>query len=61
MALTSAKDAATIILKGVAKDEWSILVGKDAHALYKLVKEDEALLYEDATVVPDFLISRRGQ
>jgi len=54
MALTSAKDAATIILKGVAKDEWSILVGKDAHALYKLVKEDEALLYEDATVVPDF-------
>jgi NAD(P)-dependent dehydrogenase (short-subunit alcohol dehydrogenase family) len=54
MAMTSAKEAAEIILRGVANDEWSILVGKDAHSLAKLVKEDEMLLYEDDTIVPDF-------
>ena len=54
MAMTSAKEAAEIILRGVANDKWSILVGQDAHSLAKLVKEDEMLLYEDDTIVPDF-------
>ena len=53
-ALTSATQAAEIILKGVANDEWNILVGEDAHSLAKLMKEDEEALYNDKTLIPDF-------
>ena len=51
---TSAKKAAEIILRGVAADEWNILVGEDAHSLAKLMREDEVGLYDDGTIVPDF-------
>ena len=51
---TSAKRAAEIILRGVAADEWNILVGEDAHSLAKLMREDEVGLYDDGTIVPDF-------
>ena len=52
--LTTAKEAAKIILDGVAADEWNILVGQDARSLAKLVREDEQALYDDPTIVPDF-------
>jgi NAD(P)-dependent dehydrogenase (short-subunit alcohol dehydrogenase family) len=51
---TTARQAAEIILRGVAADEWNILVGEDAHSLARLVREDEEALYDDGTVVPDF-------
>jgi len=46
---TTAAQAATIILDGVRKDDWRILVGDDAHQLDKLVRHAPEHAYE-----PDF-------
>ncbi len=43
---TSAAQAATTILDGVRTDEWRILVGEDAKALDRMVREQPALAYE---------------
>lgn len=53
-ALTSAAQAAQIILDGVRKDEWRILVGEDAVNADRLIREDEKSLYDDETIIPDF-------
>ena len=46
-ALTSAEEAATIILDGVRAGEWRILVGPDAQALDRLVREDAEGAYSE--------------
>ena len=46
LAPTSAAQAATIILDGVRADRWRILVGKDAEALDRLVRETPEEAYE---------------
>ncbi|MHB8530504.1 MAG: SDR family oxidoreductase [Caulobacteraceae bacterium] len=46
---TTAEAAARIILDGVRKDDWRILVGEDAHKLDELVRETPEHAYE-----PDF-------
>ncbi len=43
---TSAAEAATIILDGVRRNDWRILVGNDAHILDGLVREDPTAAYE---------------
>ena len=43
---TTAAQAATIILDGVRNDAWRILVGDDAHALDRLVRETPDTAYE---------------
>jgi NAD(P)-dependent dehydrogenase (short-subunit alcohol dehydrogenase family) len=43
---TTAAAAATIILDGVKADRWRILVGKDAHRLDELVRQDPQRAYE---------------
>ena len=43
---TSAKDAAAIILEGVAQGKWRILVGDDAHNLDRRVRENPEQAYE---------------
>ena len=53
-ALTSAEDAADIILKGVADDDIEVLVGPDAHGIAELIRRDERALYEDGSIVPAF-------
>ncbi len=45
-ALTSAKDAASIILKGVKEKRWRILVGEDAEFLDQSVRADPESAYE---------------
>ena len=45
-ALTTAAQAATIILDGVKADKWRILVGKDAHQIDELVRQDPDRAYE---------------
>ena len=45
-ALTSAEDAASIILKGVKEKRWSILVGEDAEFLDQSVRADQESAYE---------------
>ena len=45
-ALTSAEDAAYIILKGVKEKRWRILVGEDAEFLDQLVRADPESAYE---------------
>jgi len=52
-ALTSAKDAAKIILDGVKKNQWRILVGPDAEALDRRVRENPERAYDS-----DFLPKR---
>jgi NAD(P)-dependent dehydrogenase (short-subunit alcohol dehydrogenase family) len=47
---TSAAEAATVILDGVRKDAWRILVGADAHALDRLVRESPETAYEPSLV-----------
>jgi NAD(P)-dependent dehydrogenase (short-subunit alcohol dehydrogenase family) len=42
----TAAQAATIILDGVRRDAWRILVGEDAHALDRLVRETPEAAYE---------------
>ncbi len=43
---TTAAQAATIILDGVRNDEWRILVGEDAKALDRMVRESPENAYE---------------
>jgi hypothetical protein len=43
---TTAAQAATIILDGVRNDEWRILVGDDAKALDRMVRESPQDAYE---------------
>jgi NAD(P)-dependent dehydrogenase (short-subunit alcohol dehydrogenase family) len=43
---TTAAQAATIILDGVRKDEWRILVGDDAHRIDELVRADPEHAYD---------------
>ena len=50
-ALTSAQDAAKIILDGVKKNLWRILVGPDAEALDRRVRENPERAY-DADFLP---------
>jgi hypothetical protein len=45
-ALTSAEDAASIILKGVKEKRWRILVGEDAEFLDQSVRADPESAYE---------------
>jgi len=44
----SAAQAATIILDGVRTDRWRILVGDDAHALDRMVRESPETAYEQS-------------
>jgi NAD(P)-dependent dehydrogenase (short-subunit alcohol dehydrogenase family) len=46
----SAAQAATIILDGVRTDSWRILVGDDAHALDRMVRESPDSAYEESFV-----------
>jgi len=46
LAPTSAAQAATTILDGVRNDTWRVLVGQDAQALDRLVRETPELAYE---------------
>jgi NAD(P)-dependent dehydrogenase (short-subunit alcohol dehydrogenase family) len=46
LAPTSAAEAAAVILDGVQKDRWRILVGDDAHALDAAVRADPEAAYE---------------
>ncbi len=48
MAPTTAVEAAQIILDGVRNDEWRILVGEDAKALDRLVRESPENAYEQS-------------
>ncbi len=43
---TSAAEAASIILDGVRAGRWRILVGEDAHALDRMVREEPEAAYE---------------
>ena len=52
----SAGQAATIILDGVHNDRWRILVGDDAHAADKMVREAPEQVYE-----ADFRVALRKQ
>ena len=47
---TSAAQAAKIILDGVRRDAWRILVGDDAHTLDQLVRESPETAYEPSIV-----------
>ena len=44
----TAAQAATIILDGVRRDAWRILVGDDAHALDRMVRESPEAAYENS-------------
>jgi hypothetical protein len=45
-ALTSAAEAARIILDGVRADRWRILVGEDAHKIDEMVRQSPDRAYE---------------
>jgi NAD(P)-dependent dehydrogenase (short-subunit alcohol dehydrogenase family) len=45
-ALTSAAEAATIILDGVKADRWRILVGADAHTIDEMVRQSPERAYD---------------
>jgi len=47
-ALTSASQAATIILDGVKADRWRILVGADAHKIDEMVRQSPERAYDIA-------------
>ena len=47
-ALTSATQAATIILEGVKTDRWRILVGADAHKIDEMVRQSPERAYDIA-------------
>ena len=51
---TTAEQAATIILDGVREERWRILIGKDAHRLDALVREDPESAY-----TPEFMVRLR--
>jgi hypothetical protein len=44
----TAAEAATMILEGVRNEQWRILVGDDAQALDRHVREDPEAAYEPA-------------
>ncbi|HEY2387605.1 MAG TPA: SDR family NAD(P)-dependent oxidoreductase [Candidatus Binatia bacterium] len=44
----SAAQAATVILEGVRTDKWRILVGDDAHAVDRMVRESPEQAYEQS-------------
>ena len=48
-ALTTASDAARIILDGVKRGEWRILVGPDAVLIDEMVREDPVNAYTKDT------------
>jgi hypothetical protein len=48
-ALTSATQAATIILHGVKADRWRILVGADAHKIDEMVRQSPERAYDTAS------------
>ena len=52
-ALTSAAQAATIILDGVKADRWRILVGADAHKIDEMVRQSPERAY-DITFFDEF-------
>jgi len=52
-AITSAKDAATVILDGVKENNWRILIGPDAEALDRRVRDNPEKAYDG-----DFLPKR---
>jgi len=45
---TTAAQAATIILDGVRREAWRILVGEDAHVLDRLVRAAPETAYEES-------------
>jgi hypothetical protein len=47
-ALTSAAQAATIILEGVKANHWRILVGEDAHQIDEMVRQSPDRAYDIA-------------
>jgi hypothetical protein len=47
-ALTSAAQAATIILEGVKADRWRILVGADTHKIDEMVRQSPERAYDIA-------------
>jgi hypothetical protein len=47
-ALTTAAQAATIILDGVKADRWRILVGADAHKIDEMVRQSPERAYDIA-------------
>jgi hypothetical protein len=47
-ALTSAAQAATIILDGVRANSWRILVGVDAHKIDEMVRQSPVRAYDIA-------------
>jgi len=51
---TTAEQAASIILDGVREERWRILIGKDAHRLDELVREDPESAY-----TPEFMVRLR--
>ncbi len=53
-AITSAKEAANIILDGVSKNKIQILVGEDAWEIDNILRANPNLFYEDSSIVPDF-------
>jgi hypothetical protein len=46
----SAAQAATVILDGVRNDKWRILVGDDAHAIDRLIREMPETAYEKSFI-----------
>ncbi len=47
---TSAAEAATIILDGVRREQWRILIGKDAECMDELVREAPEQAYEQSFI-----------
>jgi|TARA_Y100000310_G_scaffold280314_2_gene299957 NAD(P)-dependent dehydrogenase (short-subunit alcohol dehydrogenase family) len=56
-ATTTSEEAAAIILDGVRKEKWRILIGPDAAALDRVVRADPELTYDDS--FPDRLAADR--
>jgi hypothetical protein len=46
----SAAQAATVILDGVRNDRWRILVGDDAHAIDRLIRETPETAYDKSFI-----------
>jgi hypothetical protein len=55
-ALTTAAQAATIILDGVKADRWRILVGADAHKIDEMVRQSPERAY-DITFFDEFALA----
>ena len=59
-ARTTAAEAARIILEGVAKDEWRILVGPDAVHLDGKIRSDPWRAYDANFVLPNVSLVKKG-